>query len=367
MTAEKTRDPYPFEKSFDQKSLEFDQRQYMKNNTILLGIHVLLIIPYLFLSPKHMTVVNIFSILFYVLGFGLLKKSRRFIVIYSYMILAEILLHDIFCVLIFGWKCGFQLWIISLVCTYIKDYITPERSEHERNVYAAIIVITGFLTFTALYLITEYVNIPIQDPPSDKVTTAFVLMNAFITFSGIVAFTGIYTRQMEYKYTELHQQADFDQLTGLGNRYYMNDLLREEEKNSDSVSGYSVAMIDIDHFKAVNDTYGHHNGDIVLKDIADIMSEILPVNVSPGRWGGEEFLIVSDRDITYPEFQAILEDLRNRVSSHIFILENNVNIHCTISIGAAGYEEGHSIQEIIKKADDNLYEAKRTGRNRLVA
>ncbi|MCR5090973.1 MAG: GGDEF domain-containing protein [Oscillospiraceae bacterium] len=339
----------------------------MKTNILLLGIHILLTIPYMLLSPRHMMAVNFFSILFYILGFALIRKSRRLITIYSFMILVEILLHDICCVLIFGWGCGFQLWIISLVSTYIKDYISPDRSVRERALYSNLFVATGFLIFVALYLVTRYVPLPFQDPPSAAVTTLFVIMNAFITFTAMGAFTGIYTRQMEYQYSELHRQADFDQLTGLGNRYYMNDLLAVEERHSDAVSGYSVAMIDIDDFKAVNDTYGHNNGDLVLRDIADLLSADLPDSFKAGRWGGEEFLVISDSSVSYAEFQRVLETLREKIASHVYLPENEQQIHCTVSIGAARYREGCSVQQVIKKADENLYAAKKAGKNRLAA
>ncbi len=355
------------EKTFEQKSLEYDRKQYVKTNFTLLFIHILLTIPYMYLSPRHMMIANIFSILFYIVGFAFIRSSRRFITLYSFMILAEILLHDILCVLIFGWSCGFQLWIISLTATYIKDYIQPERSLRERNIYSSIIMMIGFFTFVTLYLVTKYVPLPFQDTPSKTATTVLVIANAFITFSAMGAFTGIYTRQMEYKYSQLHRQADFDQLTDLANRYYMNDLLSEEEKHSDARSGYSVAMLDIDHFKKINDTYGHSNGDIVLRGIAQILTDELPEHFKPARWGGEEFLIISTHDVSYDRFLKVLEEMREKIAAHTFILENDCRVTCTVSAGAARYREGSSIQEIIKKADDNLYKAKNAGRNRLTA
>ncbi|MCR4923352.1 MAG: GGDEF domain-containing protein [Lachnospiraceae bacterium] len=355
------------EKTFEEKTFEQSKKQYMRINTLLLVIHIFLSIPYILLSPDHMAIVNVFSILFYIIGYMFIKKSLNAIIIYTYLILLEILIHDVFCVLIFGWQCGFQLWLISLVATYIKDYITPGISQKVRNIISAVMILLGFLTFTALYLITKYVNLPVEDHPSESVTSFFMIMNSFITFLGIGAFTRIYTTQMEYRYSELHQQADFDQLTELGNRYYMNDVLTEKEKDSNSDSGYSVAMVDIDHFKMVNDNYGHHSGDIVLRDIADILSRNLPENIKPGRWGGEEFLLVADKDIAFNEFIEILENLRKIISSHEFILENNKKINCTISIGVAKYRSGLSIEEMIKVADNNLYKAKNTGRNQLIS
>lgn len=353
--------------SYRKKSMESVRTQLLKDNVYLLGIHLFLSIPYVLLSPHHMAIINIFSIIFYLGCFIFLKKSNYAPLLYSYLILVEIMIHDIFCVLIFGWACEFQLWIITLISTFIKDYITPDKSEKHRKRFVSIIVGIGLLTFISLYFVTKYVKIPISDYPSSSVVSVFVVINSIIGFAGMSAFTTIFVQQMEYKYTQLHRLADYDQLTGLGNRYNMLDILAEEEKKSTSAAGYSVAMIDIDFFKKVNDTYGHNNGDIVLSDLANLLSFNLPEGIHVGRWGGEEFLVISDYQVNYSDFLTLLEQLRQRVSSHVFVFGSENTIHCTISLGAAKYEEGLSIQDVIQHADDNLYKAKKTGRNRLVA
>ncbi len=354
-------------KTFEELALEHDIKQYSRTNTILLCIHIVLTVPYYVFSPRYMLIINLFSILFYIYGFKCIKKGRKSISNYSYMILAEILIHDIFCVLVFGWECGFELWILSLVGTYIKDYIEPDKPEKQKNLYAAVVVAIGLITFLSLYFITKYTDLPMHTPLKDDVVTFLMILNTCITFLAMIAFTNIYTRQMEFKFTELHNQADYDQLTKLGNRYYMNDLLESEEKVSKEDAGYCVAMIDIDHFKTVNDTYGHQSGDMVLTELAKLLSNDLPNNIKVGRWGGEEFLIISNHTVSYNDFLVILQDLRQKVEANLFSIENGEKIRCTISIGCAKFHEGYSVQEVIKKADTKLYIAKNSGRNRLIA
>ncbi|MCR5100444.1 MAG: GGDEF domain-containing protein [Butyrivibrio sp.] len=228
------------------------------------------------------------------------------------------------------------------------------------------LVFSSVAIFIALYFIDLYVDLPITDYPSTLISHIMFVINVLITFTAIAKFTLIYTSQMEYKYVELHNQADFDQLTGLGNRYYMNDILQDEELKSTIEEGYSVAIVDIDHFKQINDTFGHDNGDIVLREIAEILSVEASDKIKVGRWGGEEFLIIATHEVKYDDFLKCLENLREQVSKHQFNLNNQV-IYKTVSIGASHYNKSLSVQDVIKNADNNLYSAKESGRNNLVA
>ncbi|MCR4903835.1 MAG: GGDEF domain-containing protein [Butyrivibrio sp.] len=346
--------------------LECDKKQFLETNKMLLMFHILFAIPELIVSPTHMFVVNLFSIAFYLYGFVIVKKSKKHFVIYQQFIMLEIMAYVFFAVIIFGWNCGFQYWLFSLICSFIKDYASPDKSEEKRSSFINALVVVNVFEFIIMFLITKSINIPFADTLPDNVGTALTIINAFLAFSAVGAFTRIYTKQMEYKYSKLHYQADYDQLTGLGNRYYMNDLLTEEEKHSTQREGYSVAMIDIDHFKKINDTYGHNNGDVVLSEIAKILSKYTSDNINVCRWGGEEFLLVSSHRVDYRDFQTILESVRKEISTHLFLLDHT-NIHCTVSVGAAHFYKGLSTQDIIESADNNLYVAKQSGRNKLIA
>jgi len=353
--------------AFKEKESKSIKKQLLINNSVFLGIHVFLSIPYYFVSPGFLFLINLLSISFYLGSYIYLIKGRNSNIYYPYNVMVEILFHDIFCILVFGWKCEFQLWIIALITTFLKDYITLDKAEYIRKRYIRIVVGIGFFTYVSLYLITKYANLPFSIPLSEGLVTTFALLNFLITFSAITAFTTIYVKQMELKYTELNHLADYDQLTGLGNRYYMMELLAREERDSSLTSGYSLAMIDIDFFKKVNDTYGHNNGDIVLVEIAKILSNNLPEGLCVGRWGGEEFLMVANHKIAFTDFKELLENIRSQVADHIFELAEGQEIHCTISIGASQYQQGQNIKKVIKKSDDSLYKAKNKGRNLLVA
>ena len=125
-------------------------------------------------------------------------------------------------------------------------------------------------------------------------------------------------------------------------------------------------MIDIDHFKKVNDVYGHPVGDIVLRELAAILKEVARETDLPARYGGEEFIIFMPKT-RLPEVLQAGERLRKAVERKAFAAPSPL-LRCTVSIGIADFRPGFegSEQEVIRRADQALYEAKRGGRNRVV-
>ncbi|MCX7823302.1 MAG: diguanylate cyclase [Syntrophobacterales bacterium] len=159
----------------------------------------------------------------------------------------------------------------------------------------------------------------------------------------------------------LKEQSILDPLTGLYNRRYLEDFLKREYSRAIR-GGFPVAilMVDIDHFKEVNDQFGHIIGDEVLKHLANILRGFFRLSDLICRYGGEEFLIVCpDMDIEVARERA--EKLRKRVESTTFPL---IGGRITVSIGVAVFpRHGDTINEVIERADEALYAAKGNGRN----
>ena len=153
-----------------------------------------------------------------------------------------------------------------------------------------------------------------------------------------------------------------DMLTGLRNRTALVGILEQE---MDRVKRYdkplSVMMIDIDNFKQVNDRFGHAEGDTVLKNLARLMSSALRASDYAGRWGGEEFLVLLT-DTPYESGVIAAENFCAEVASTYLSTLTPV----TISIGITAHIADDSIDSLIARADDALYEAKRQGKNRAV-
>ena len=156
-----------------------------------------------------------------------------------------------------------------------------------------------------------------------------------------------------------------DPLTGLPNRRYAMERLQEMMAESTGLeSTLSCIMIDIDHFKQINDTYGHDCGDIVLKKISDIFKKKSRTSDMISRIGGEEFLVVSDRNSLH-EAMVFAERLRQEIAEHEIVLIGRT-IQITVSLGVAimtpDMSEGNAL---IMLADRALYSAKENGRNRV--
>ncbi|NLW12401.1 MAG: diguanylate cyclase, partial [Clostridiaceae bacterium] len=152
-----------------------------------------------------------------------------------------------------------------------------------------------------------------------------------------------------------------DFLTGINNRYmFLRQADKEFERYLRYGSVFSIAMIDIDYFKKVNDTYGHNEGDFVLRELTRIINDNLRKTDIFARWGGEEFVVMMPETRLEGAYSAA-EKLRSAIACHQFGAVGRV----TISLGVAMItEQDKSLELLISRADTKLYDAKKAGRNR---
>ncbi len=163
--------------------------------------------------------------------------------------------------------------------------------------------------------------------------------------------------QLNNKLTEL---SETDPLTQIYNRRKLFELLEVEiSKSKRYLRPLSLLILDLDHFKKVNDTFGHDTGDEVLKTAANIISGVKRKGDIFARYGGEEFVLVSP-ETTLTGVSALAEKIRSHIEQHPFPKVGKV----TVSIGAAEFS-GNEADALLKKADEALYEAKKKGRNRV--
>ena len=164
---------------------------------------------------------------------------------------------------------------------------------------------------------------------------------------------------------DLERLANFDTLTGLRNR---GAILRKLEEEINHAKRYeeelSLSLLDIDHFKKVNDQYGHLIGDEVLEKVATLVREDIRIADSAGRYGGEEFIIVFPKtDLS--SALIVAERIRKIIeAAEMSSLEGNV-FGVTVSQGLSGYKTGDDKDSLISRADEALYKAKENGRNRV--
>lgn len=168
--------------------------------------------------------------------------------------------------------------------------------------------------------------------------------------------------ELQAAFERIQELATRDELTGLFNRRQITQVLGEHAARSDrGVVKFWVAVLDLDHFKRINDTYGHGVGDEVLRNFAKLAADVLRDTDVLGRWGGEEFLAVMlavpplDPHIGLERLRAQLQEAQ--------VSEAHPDLRVSFSAGMAAYAERNAVQDAIERADRALYQAKAQGRN----
>jgi diguanylate cyclase (GGDEF)-like protein len=165
---------------------------------------------------------------------------------------------------------------------------------------------------------------------------------------------------------KLREQAIRDPLTGLANRRYLEESLpRELHRASRESSALSIAMLDLDHFKRFNDTFGHDPGDSLLREVGRVLNEKLRKSDIACRYGGEEFVLVLPNSALVDTFERI-EEIRLAVRDLRIRHGDRLLGAVTISAGVAEARDGMTARELLREADEALYGAKHAGRDRVV-
>ena len=171
--------------------------------------------------------------------------------------------------------------------------------------------------------------------------------------------------ELQNEFQKVKSQQDIDFLTQIYNRKaFEKKLLEYEENYKDNGTKYAICFIDIDHFKNINDKYGHLGGDLILSTFAKVLNSSLRSNDIVARWGGEEFVSL----ITYKEKEELhgyINRIQTIVKKHSFKY-NDSRIMITFSGGVAFRENNYNSQEAVLTADELLYSAKKEGRNQVI-
>ena len=191
----------------------------------------------------------------------------------------------------------------------------------------------------------------------------------FVWLSSVLA---LQTAMDVMRITALEHETLTDPLTGVYNRRFMEQRLREEVSKARRYHfKLAVLLLDLDHFKQVNDELGHQAGDQVLIEIGNLVNRELRDSDILARYGGEEFLVIAPN--TAPSAsKSLAERLRKRIESQAFLSDFNkarkLEMQITVSIGVANFGDSSNDEEsLIQVADQNLYRAKHGGRNQVVA
>ncbi len=172
-----------------------------------------------------------------------------------------------------------------------------------------------------------------------------------------------FQKQIYEENVQLRDELRTDALTKVANRKFFDFQIEQRLEEARMFSNtFGVLVIDIDHFKKVNDTYGHLVGDEVLKIVAQTLASNVDKMDLVSRWGGEEFTLII-HSVNKEDLFKVAERLRLTVSASSYTPENGENIHVTVSIGGSILRESDTAKTLLKRADDNMYFSKHNGRN----
>lgn len=331
--------------------------------------------PFLSISIGNILIVSTLFAFYYGLALFVSKEPEItvhsiflviFMMAYSWYSLVEPILYIRYVLLATG-ICWYILFSILLLLRNVDST--------DRHIYIPLIVVLALLFL--LYLFRGSYGIIIKPGGDFFNNTRFIdgvmlllnqMLSVLLTFSLATMINGHliielqgYIAKNEKMLTQVRHLASTDGLTQLYNRMKLEDMLTAEVLRSKRHNRtLSVLVIDIDHFKEVNDNHGHQVGDMVLQQIAATIADAIRGSDTAGRWGGEEFIVLTP-ETDLDGAAELAEKIRERVADVVF---SRIGVK-TISIGVATLQEHEWEEDMIRRADEALYRAKESGRNRV--
>ena len=315
-----------------------------------LASHAFFLIWFLILQVWPCVILNIISAGFY---FYMAVIRRTYSETDMVVVYFEILVFAVLSSIIVGPGCGYNMFILGMIS--ILFLFAPSKGN-----WLYLFMFIGFVLLALSQIlaiapiITEFDHIREAYAPY---ATPTWFINFTIVAVIVIVSTFLFSRNSSENLVRLAKLSNTDELTGLGNRRHMEDRLKAMDE------GYALAMLDIDDFKMVNDTYGHDMGDIVLKKVASVMRANVRAVDEVARWGGEEFVICLPGCPIDPAVR-IMDNVREDIAEIVF--EEMPELHITATIGVA-VASGRPYGDVARAADEAMYRGKRSGKNRVVA
>ena len=296
--------------------------------------------------------VNIASVAIYVAAYYPLKRRRNQLA--SGLIWAEVVLHSALGTLLIGWDSGFHYYLLMFIPAICLS--TPIRW-----VFPCLLgLLAYYIGLDAMMRVMDPIE-PIHDLAL-YIVHVFNLTVVFAMFSYLSLF---YVNVVVSAQRKLRLMATTDPLTRLLNRRQMKFMLELEiERFRRSEHPVGLLLLDVDHFKQINDSHGHETGDKVLETLASLLRDHLRAQDLVARWGGEEFLIAMPSSDSEATTQAA-ERIRKAVAGFDWRQLTGDQTAVTVSIGATQLTAEDEISRLISRADKALYQCKHQGRNQV--
>lgn len=311
--------------------------------------HVLFLGLFWWMQVWPMVIFNIGSVLLYLASYRLGKAGRSRPA--WYLAMGEVILHAVLAVTMVGWASGFHFYLLLVIPVAVISTLSPRPKK--------VAVVTGL---TALYLMADVLML--VSSPRYQLDDVHLTLLHYINITGAISIlifmAAIYHRQIMQAETVLHDLATTDPLTQLYNRRAMHQVLQRMGQPQRGELQLAIVLADIDHFKRINDQYGHDGGDEVLRQVSRRLQSHLRREDCLARWGGEEFMLALPV-ANEGEALAAAERLRQAIATQPLAMPSALTV--TMTLGVSLLAPGESSDAAITRADHALYEGKRQGRN----
>lgn len=356
-------------KNLLERSIQIEKFKYKLIIYAITAVHIFLVVLFTCLRVYPLIIFNIGSVITYVHCVNIIKYGyEKDLIRTFYITYVEIIIHSFVAAICIGWRFGFAQYTIGLIPFGYYMCVTLIDDPKKKYLVPTLLGFAAFFSFIGCRMISMFTGAlyPLNASPAAELF--IYIFNSICNFGFLFLVTLIFIMDMQAATNLLRNQnvvldnmASIDPLTGLYNRRSMHDFFDAVIKADEN---FCLIMCDIDNFKKVNDTYGHDFGDVVLKEISQIIRTQVNSHGQVCRWGGEEILIMAKVPLDHT--CQIAENIRSEVEAHSFRLHETA-IHCSLTLGVAAHKPGSSVEDTITHADKRLYHGKKNGKNRVVS
>ncbi|CAD5198679.1 GGDEF domain-containing protein [Pseudomonas sp. FEN] len=315
------------------------------------SVDVAFLFIFLMLGSPILAWINVISVAMYVYAYRAFSQRRNRLAIL--LIRTEVLVHAGLGTLLIGWESGFHYFLLMFI---------PALFVTMRLRGAWILAACLWTYYVGLDVLMWY--LPPLQPISSNALLGVHVFNLTVVFGMFSYLALFYVVTVTRAHKSLARMATTDSLTGLFNRRHMiTQIEKALARQHRCPSNLTLMLMDIDHFKHINDQYGHDMGDRVLNAVSDLLKSSMRDQDYIGRWGGEEFLaVLPETDLD----QATVSAERIRKAIQALVIDSDGHkVSVTLSIGITQYRAQEALSNAIARADQALYEGKSAGRNRV--
>ncbi|MDO6441034.1 MULTISPECIES: GGDEF domain-containing protein [unclassified Marinobacter] len=306
-----------------------------------------------FLGSPILAWINVGSVAMYAAAYYALERRQNRLAIA--LIWLEVIVHSALGTIMLGWGSGFHYYLLMFIPALCIS------SVRRSTIYSLLIGLWGY--YIALDILMWFIE-PVQ-PISPEALLGVHLFNLSVVFAMFAYLSFFYMSMVVSAQRKLRKLATVDSLTGLFNRRHGSDLADNEIARFRRVGRpVTFMLLDVDHFKPINDRYGHEMGDKILAEIGQLIPAQLRTQDIVARWGGEEFLVILP-DTRLESALASAERIRVALRSHDWKMVTGEPIDVTTSVGVSEMYENDDRGSVIGRADRALYRGKAGGRNRV--